>query len=143
MRKKKDPFKEHVAYVDAMCRLLKAEERNELVNGCGSGKFFLRVFKPPRRYCQMFFICCNWHDIGYYIGGTELHRKYVDTHFYQECVRTAGLSLGGQFWAIMMWRAVRRGGKFTFEHRPKPAGVDYLRSVAIAKKEKREADEGV
>lgn len=130
--------KAHIQYVDAIVRTLALEDLGELVNGCGSEKFWLRWARFPRRYCQLFRDHCNWHDIAYYVGGNEKHKQIADFEFYRRMVGEAGIDVLGQVWAILGWRAVSRGGKLSFEYRKKPAKLDYLQAIAAARRAERE-----
>lgn len=128
----------HINYVDNMVQGLDPEDFKELVNGCGSEKFALKWFKFPRKWCEIFRPHCNWHDIGYYIGGKDRHRNVVDFEFYMRMMREAGLNPSGQFWALVGWRAVHRLGQLSFEKRMRPAKLDYLKLVAHYKRATRE-----
>lgn len=137
---KKISYEEHVDYVDQLTDSLTDAEYLHLVNGCGSQKFFLRLFRPRSKYCNLFSSACNWHDIGYYLGGTSQHRFIVDLEFYLRIMRKAWFSIFAQWAAFGMWRSVRRVGALCFEFRDEPATLAYLQAVAAATIERERAD---
>jgi len=52
---------------------------DKICNGCGSSKTWIR---PPK--ARFFRKPCDNHDLGYYLGYNETHRKEDDTKLKQE-----------------------------------------------------------
>lgn len=80
--------------------------------------------QPPSNACRVdgctlapdldFTVCCNAHDIHYWVGGSACERKIVDQNF-RECIRDAdhpilaeiyyyGVRLGGTPYLPTPWR---------------------------------------
>ena len=59
-----------------------------IINGCSGGlSWAYRLAFGRSVSCES---CCDWHDVLYFIGGTEADRKRADRQL-RNCVRHAGI----------------------------------------------------
>ena len=121
--------RESVCYVTKVMNLLSSEEANCFYNGCGSSIHVLRMFRLPETYARKFKICCDWHDIAYWIGGDREDRLAYDIEFYRRLKSICGNDLKNRFWAWVCYRAVRDGGFASFEYGRKKT-IDEMKKIA-------------
>jgi hypothetical protein len=117
----------HIDYITECYLSLNLKERKCLCNGCGSKLIFLKIFKIPFGW---FTSACNWHDVGYWIGGNEEHRAIVDNYFLFLMKQECGLNPIKHFIATRAYNAVRVAGSLSFNSRTQPLTFEELRKHA-------------
>lgn len=101
--------------------LLTSDERGVLCNGCGAKGGW---FNPPDFF---FSASCDHHDFLYWLGGSQLHRRFADERFYAAMCADVRSELAWwrRWWGYTLawtyFRAVRRFGKSAFTE------TNYLR----------------
>lgn len=131
--------REHIQRIDAIVlELVKRKELRKLWNGVGSERPILNAFKPPLWVCNLFAEASQFHDVGYWVGGTEWHREAVDQEFERRCF-DAMLDLGfwqrlrAKFWVGLCGDLVRNFGALAFTLRP--MGPEYNIDALLAEVE--------
>jgi hypothetical protein len=107
---------------------LTVEERRALSNGCGGKGGW---FDPPD---YIFTASCDWHDINYWLGGSEADRKKADGQFLDAMLFDAQDAPWYLRWwyKAAAWRyysAVRFFGGAFFNYRSSPPTWDDLARV--------------
>lgn len=99
---------------------------SKIANGCGSKGFGMAV--PD----FVFEESCNRHDIGYWIGGSEVDRKAIDVRYYYDMKNDARKAswFKRPFYFMTAWiyyKFVRMFGKPFFNFGPKKTRDDLLK----------------
>ena len=88
-----------------------------ICNGCGAKGAKIR---PPRH--EFFRVCCDYHDLDYYVGWTEEHRREADLKLKQKMFAIVNRNFSGWFnrrryytWCRAYYLAVRWFGKKHFQ----------------------------
>jgi hypothetical protein len=134
---KPEDFKRHSDYVIAVTNALPKWAIEVLYNGFGSEKWGdAEDLFIPRKWQQRFEESggIRFHDIGYWLGGSNNHRRNVDYLCYRYCARAAGWSLMGQRYALETIIALRVLGWTAFEKREKPRTFAELIDVAESRR---------
>ena len=96
-----------------------------LWNGVGSSQPVISFFKPPRWIMELFAEASKFHDVAYYIGGTDEHQELVDREFAERCFgRTMNLGWLKR-WRALWWvktddDILRNFGSLAFTRRDRP-----------------------
>lgn len=123
----------HIQKIDGIVlELVRRKELRKLWNGVGSDRPIVGAFRPPAWVCNLFGEASQFHDVAYWVGGTDEHREIVDEEFSRRCF-DAVLELGwwqrvkATFWTAVCGDMVRNFGAWVFTKREEPMyDVDEL-----------------
>lgn len=124
---------EHIQKIDSIVlELVLRKELRKLWNGVGSDRPLVGLFRPPAWICNLFGEASQFHDVAYWVGGTNEHREISDKEFERRCF-DAMLELGwlsrlkAHFWTAVCGDMVRNFGGWVFTLRNEPCyDVDEL-----------------
>jgi len=136
-----DDMKNYVSYIKHCTHKLEPDELNELWNGVGSSHPIIRWADEliPERWLREMDEPSKYHDVAYYLGGTEAHRKIADLLFRNMCLtrvrhRYSGLERKkGELVMYIAYCVLRAGGGCSFEYRDEPLTLEQLKELANSK----------
>lgn len=109
----------YIPHVDRIIEQLTESEIAAFYNGMGSELAFFRLFSLPAYYRMLFEPAVIFHDVAYFVGGTESNRDEVDAEFYRRCLELSKKAPGrlrSAAWARIAFYAVTLGGSISFEY---------------------------
>lgn len=136
-----DNESQHRSFIKAATHHLSDEQLGALWNGVGSSYPLLRWADDliPKKYKRCMLNASKYHDVAYYLGGTEAHRKVADELFYRVtldsmCLRLLPEELKyAKMWDNLAYYVLRFGAQASFDYRDKPLTIAELKALADKK----------
>jgi hypothetical protein len=114
--------REYIDYIYRTLGGLSEYQREKICNGVGSGARGWKAVRPPSRIRKLFLRAADFHDLAYYLGGTEQHRAWADAEFFSAVLEAAYTEEGwrriyARAWAVACINAVRVFGGFSWNRK--------------------------